>query len=274
MRDTLNAQFGGKAVRFTTDSPAILNALSVHFKHCLVGESPFIADFQITAINETVFCVAVDGSVLYPRLVLGQVLQVLMQDGLSRLIGETEPAPVFHAAALADARGGVILCGPSGSGKSSLAAWLLATGYRYLTDEAILYSDDLGQISGFARSLVLKKGSAFIWRHFLGEDNREGLLHFSDGSAWLDPCLLSPNGFCPQAAPRLLLFPRYTPGANLCLTSLTPAESLFLLLQTLVNARNLPDSGLGSAVRLARRAAAYRLEFSDLETAAAWIRQA
>lgn len=274
MTDSLNAHFGGNTVRFTTDSLAILNALSIHFKYCLAGDDPLSADFQVTAVNETVFCVAVDGSVLYPRLAFGQVLQVLMQDGLSRLIGETESAPVFHAAALADARGGVILCGQSGSGKSSLAAWLLATGYRYLTDEAIIYSDNCGQISGFARSLVLKKGSAFIWRHFLGEDSRDGLLHFSDGSAWLEPCLLNPNGFCPQSAPRLLLFPHYTPGARLCVTPVSPAESLFLLLQTLVNARNLPDSGLGSAARLARRAAAYRLEFSDLETAAAWIRQA
>lgn len=275
MSGCLTVQFGGNAARFTTDSPAILNALTAHFRHCLTGAAPALIDFHITAITETVFSVAVDGGVLYPRLGFGQVLQVIMQDGLTRLNGACVSGPVFHAAALADARGGVILCGQSGSGKSTLAAWLLANGYRYLTDEVIACSEDGGQISGFARSLALKQGSAFIWQRLWGANGREGLLRFADGSAWLDPSLLNPDGLCPQAAPRLLLFPRYSPDAPCSVTKLTPAESLFRLLQTLVNARNLPDFGMGSAARLARRVtAAYSLEYSDLETATAWIRQA
>ena len=269
MSGCLSIQFGGNAVRFTTDIQAVLDVLAVHLRHCLAEDASALADFQITAIAATVFCVAVDGSVLYPRLELGQVLQVLMQEGLTRLNGACASGSMFHAAALADARGAVILCGQSGSGKSSLAAWLLANGCRYLTDEVVVYSDDCGQLSGFARSLVLKKGSAFIWQHFLGEDRREGLLHFPDGSVWLDPSLLNPDGFCPQAAPRLLLFPRYAPGAPFGVTRLTPAESLFRLLQTLVNARNLPEAGMASAARLARRVTAYSLEYSDLETATA-----
>lgn len=274
MSGCLSIQFGGNAVRFTTDSQAVLDALAVHFRHCLAGPLPALADFHITAITETVFRVTVDGGVLYPRLEFWQVLQALMQDGLAHLNGACVSGPVFHAAALADARGGVILCGQSGSGKSSLAVWMLSSGFRYITDEVIACSEDGGQASGFARSLVLKKGSAFIWQRFMGEDARNGLLHFPDGSAWIEPLLLSRDGVCLQAAPRLLLFPRYVPNTPFCATRLTPAEGLFRLLQTLVNARNLPGSGLGSAAHLARRVTAYSLEYSDLETATAWIRQA
>ncbi len=275
MSGHLSIQFGGKAVGFTTDSQVLFDVLAIHFKHCLAGPGPTLTDFHITAIAQGVFRFAVDGSVLYPSLEFGQVLQVLMQEGLTRLNGACASGPVFHAAALADARGGIILCGQSGSGKSTLAAWLLAShGFRYLTDEVIACSEDGGQISGFARSLVLKKGSAFLWQRFLGRDGREGLLRFSDGSAWIEPLLLDRAGVCPQTAPRLLLFPCYTPAAPLQVTQLTPAEALFRLLQSLVNARNLPGSGLGQVARLARQVTAYRLEYSDLEIAAAWIQQA
>ncbi len=273
MSGCLSIQFGGNAVRFTTDSQAVLDVLAVHFRHCLAGSLPALADFQVTAITETVFRVTVDGGVLYHRLEFWQVLQVLMQEGLARLNGACASGPVFHAAALADARGGVILCGQSGSGKSTLAAWMLSGGFHYLSDEVIACADD-GQISGFARSLALKKGSAFLWQRFLGENGREGLLHFPDGSAWIEPLMLNKDGLSLRAVPRLLLFPRYTPDTPFRATQLTPAESLFRLLQTLVNARNLPDSGLGSAARLARRVTSYSLEYSDLETATAWIRQA
>lgn len=275
MSGCLSIQFGGNAVRFTTDSQAVLNALAVHLRHCLTGASCALADFEITAITETVFQVSVDGGVLYSRLEFGQVLQVLMQEALVRLNGACASGPVFHAAALSDAQGGVILCGQSGSGKSTLAVRMLASrGFRYLTDEVIACSDDGGQISGFARSLVLKKGSAFLWQRFLGEDGREGLLRFPDGSAWIEPLSLNKDGLSIQSIPRLLLFPRYLPDAPLRVTQLTPAESLFRLLQVLVNARNLPEAGMGSAARLARRVTAYSLEYSDLETATAWIRQA
>ncbi|GAB4493304.1 MAG: hypothetical protein Fur0016_04100 [Anaerolineales bacterium] len=197
-----------------------------------------------------------------------------MQEALARLNGACTSGPVFHAAALADARGGVILCGPSGSGKSTLTAWLLFNGFRYLSDEVIFFSEEGGQISGFARSLVLKKGSAFLWKHILGTDKRQGLLPFPDGSAWIEPLLLNPNAVCSQAVPRLLLFPRYMPDAPFRITQLTPAESLFRLLQTLVNARNLPDFGLASAARLARQVTAYAVEYSDFETITAWIQHA
>lgn len=271
---SLSIQFGGNAIRFHADSSAILDPLATHLRHCLTDSESVVAEFHVTAISESAFCVSENGSVAFPRLERETVLQVLMQEGLSRLSGSHAFGPVFHAAALADARGGVILCGPSGCGKSTLAAWMLASGFRYLTDEVIACSEAGGQMSGFARSLALKKGSAFLWQRFLGTDKREGLLHFSDGSAWIEPVLFNRDGFCSQAAPRLLLFPRYLAHSPLRVTPLTPAESLFRLLQTLVNARNLPDFGLGSAARLARQVTAYAVEYSDLETATAWIRQA
>lgn len=87
MSGCLSIQFGGNAVRFTTDSQAVLDALAIHLRHCLAEAAPALADFQITAITGTVFRVAVDGGVLYPRLAFGQVLQVLMQEALARLNG-------------------------------------------------------------------------------------------------------------------------------------------------------------------------------------------
>lgn len=267
-------QFGGNCVSFRSDSPAIFSALATHFRHCSVETGHVIAHYHITAITETRFSVSVDGSVLYPELTFEQVLWNLMQDGLIRLNGGCSTGAVFHAAALENAGEGIILCGQSGSGKSSLAAWLLATGFRYLTDEVITYSAETGQMSGLARSLVLKRGSAFIWQRWLGADEREGLLCFADGSAWTDPCLLNGAGICPFATPCLLVFPHYAPEASFRVTQLTQAEALFRLMQTLVNARNLPNAGLGAAASLARQVTAYSLEYSDLESASAWIQTA
>ncbi len=266
--------FGGNHLRFSSDHPAIFKTLVTHFAHCAGETGREIAHYHIATISETRFSASVDGGVLHPELSFEQALWSLMQDGITHLNGDCTNGAVFHAAALENAGDGIILCGQSGRGKSSLAAWLTASGFRYLTDEVIVYSAETQQISGLARSLVLKRGSAFIWQRWLPNTDTDGFLRFSDDSTWIDPCLLNADGICAQAAPRLLVFPHYVPDASFCVTKLTTADALFRLLQTLVNARNLPDAGMQAAADLARRVTVYSLDYSDIESATAWIKQA
>jgi hypothetical protein len=53
------------------------------------------------------------------------------------------------------------------SGKSTLAAWLLAAnGLDFLTDELVCVTLDLSEMSGLARPIGLKVGSAFVWKRW------------------------------------------------------------------------------------------------------------
>jgi hypothetical protein len=266
--------FGGNAVRLKADHPALLQAIATHFAHCFTETEPLIANFQIAATPEAHFSILDESGVLFSGLNFEQALWSLMHEVLIRLNGQCAVGPVFHAAALAQTGQGLILCGRSGSGKSTLAAWLVANGFHYLTDEVIVYAPESEKISGFARSLILKRGSAFIWQHWLPEDDdREGFLNFADGSAWIDPCLLNPDGVVSQAKPCWLLFPEYLPESDFQTKSLSPAETLFYLLQNLVNARNLPNHGLEAASLLARQVTAFKLTYSNLKVVTTWIQQ-
>ena len=54
-----------------------------------------------------------------------------------------------------------LIIGQSGSGKSSVTAWLAAHGFSYLTDELIMMPDAcLGKAIPFTRPVCIKKGSA------------------------------------------------------------------------------------------------------------------
>ncbi|MCX7754429.1 MAG: hypothetical protein N2117_04180 [Anaerolineales bacterium] len=273
MNTAIFVSFGGNVIRFSAEHPALLAPLAVHLRHCQsqTTASPLSA-FHLTAISETWVQISENGSVLLPRLERESAWQILMQESLTRLNGACTLGPVFHAAAVQGEQGGVILCGPSGCGKSTLTAWLVLHGFCYLSDEVILYTGE-GYISGFARSLVLKNGSTFI-RNCLTENiQREGHQRFSDGSLWLAPLLLQSIAPCVQTLPRLLLFPQYQPDAPLRVRPLSSAESLFRLLQNLVNARNLAHNGLEAAARLAHQTKAYAVVYSDLNAITAWIRQ-
>ncbi|MCQ3938717.1 MAG: hypothetical protein DPW18_16970 [Chloroflexi bacterium] len=265
--------FAGGRVRFSCDHARILEAVETHFKHCLGENGPVIADYKITAVDEIRFSISVNGSDAISKIAYEQAMQFLMQDGITRLNGESNTHLVFHAAALAYQGQGVILCGKSGSGKSTLAAWLTADGMQYLTDEVISLPLESEEIGGFCRSVILKKNSAFIWQRLLTNGNAKDILHFEDGGAWIPPALLNASAVRANVAPRILLFPQYVPGAQFHTQKLTPADALFRLLQTLVNARNFADGGMTAAARLARQSAAYTLTYSDIESAARWITQ-
>jgi len=67
-----------------------------------------------------------------------------------QVIQRAAPGWVLHAAAVQVDRGALVLCGPSGAGKTTLTLALAARGYRILTEEAV-WIDHSGSVRGLAR---------------------------------------------------------------------------------------------------------------------------
>ena len=265
--------FAGNAVRFVAREKYIIEALDAHLNYCQGEEGQTVAIYNIVAVNQAAFSVTFNDGNLYSGIKPESLLPLLMHDGLAQLNGSAVSSLVFHSAAVSDRGRGLILCGSGGSGKSSLAAWLTASGFQYLTDEVIAIPLGDGDIRGFCRSLILKHGSEFIWRRWLLNEQTHGFLRFPDGSTWIAPTLFNPNAVCQSAIPYLVLFPKYVPDSPLNVQRLTQADTLFRLMQCLVNARNFPDGGLPATARLAKQVQAYSLTYSNIESAVEWIKQ-
>jgi len=272
MANGLLVSFAGSTLHLDSDHPGLTHALATHFEHCLGRQGDVIADYRVTTAAADAFSIA-RGDKTFPDLDLESTLAFLMQDGLVQLNGASHSHLIFHAAALALQERGVLLLGRSGTGKSTLAAALISAGFHYLSDEVIAWpAADDGPVSGFCRSITLKRGSSFVWDRWQGEATVAGLLRFKDGGAWIAPTALAPAAVRASVAPSLLLFMRYAPAQPLRDEPLSSADALFRLLERLVNARNFSDGGMQAAARLARRAPAFSLTYSDSESACTWIR--
>lgn len=270
--DTL-VSFGGNAVKIISDHPVIAEILQIHFRHCNTQPAETINTFHITSTSVKEFTVMVDGNEVFSNVGYEQALWLVMNEVITRLNAKCTRGLIFHAAALANANNAVTLCGQSGSGKSSLAAWLTSDGFQYLTDEVIEVSLDGSQVNGLARSIALKPDSGFIWQRRLPDTKSQGILLFEDGSAWVAPQLFHPDAVISTARPRVIVFPSYLPDAPLQTKKMTEAETLFRLMKTLVNARNLPGHGMEATTRLAQQVKAYSLRYSDIEEATDWIKR-
>jgi len=179
----------------------------------------------------------------------------------SRLAAHTTAGVALHAAAVAWNGRSILIPGQSGAGKSSLAAWFTDKGFSYLTDELAVLAAD-GVVAALARALMLKPGAEGI----ISGLPRLGAMRQmqAGGSLVLRP--ETGNSDRPGSAPcELILFPAFSPGADLAIRPLTSAKACIGLMECNVNARNLEDGGFSTLSALARRVTAVELRYGGFE---------
>lgn len=269
----LCVQFGDNAALILCDDHALRQSLRRHLRHCLGDTAPAVVTYKVTLEEDQAVQLLANDELLYRGLRSSCLIEYLMQDLTVALTAHCRQHLVFHAAGLARGENGLILCGGPGSGKSTLAAWLTASGFDFLSDELVAVTLNGGEMSGLARPIGLKAGSAFVWQHWLDETARPNLTHLSNGAVLLDPELLRPHCVRVSAHPQILLFPRYAAGEPFTVQRLSTAEALFHLMHRLINAKNLPGHGFAAATHLARQTIAYSLTYADVTSVAEWIEQ-
>ncbi|MGD9765893.1 MAG: hypothetical protein AB7V27_19560 [Candidatus Binatia bacterium] len=213
----------------------------------------------------TLFC---GRTCLYRGESVAAVGHLLLQAALDHLIGKSDGGLVIHAAVVGRGEDGVVLPGPTGSGKTMLSAWLSLRGLAPLSDEACYLADAQALLESFARPFCFKGP----WEELLGLERLDRGRVLQDDLVTLVPRELFSAAACrPSIAPRLIVFPRFAADARFELTRLTPARAAVRLIETVANARNLPDHGVGRVTDLARSVDTYRLSYSRFDQLAPFL---
>ncbi len=187
---------------------------------------------------------------------------VLMNEVLYHCIDSNQTHHALHAGAVTAGNRCILLPGKSGSGKSSLTAWLTSCGYHYLTDELVFLSDD-GVVSPLARPISLKGENTFLSR-FVADDQKGRAIIGENGA--IVPHRLLNRDYKPRT-PQVshFIFPAYRAGAPLSVEEISPARSCLYLLQSHVNARNLEGLGVGTLSTIVRNCRSYALTYGGFD---------
>ncbi|NBD36646.1 MAG: hypothetical protein GVY30_11695 [Chloroflexi bacterium] len=238
------------------------------------GEAPPL-HYHLAFDDRGVATLCRDGALIYTGESRGAVAELLLGEIGRHLAAHARAGPMFHAAAVAlDRERGVLLPGLIGAGKTTLAAWLLASqGLSYLTDELVLVPHDTLTMRGFSRPLNVKLGGwEALRRHralAVADTDAEasGAILSYDGGRLIAPSALTSAPIRTTARLHLILFPHYAPDAEaeMEVRPLSKAQASLRLMACLVNARNLPDHGVAEVARLARRVPAYELRYAELD---------
>lgn len=185
---------------------------------------------------------------------------ILANEILYECIVNNSVDQALHAAALACGNRGILLPGKSGSGKSSLAAWLTAKGCTYLTDELVLLTRE-GYLRAFTRPLTLRPPTMAALTPSVHIDQAECLMG-EEGTMVPHRCL---NPRWSASTPRLacVVFPEFIAHHPATLTSLTSARGCMQLMGCHVNARNISGHGFDHLAEISRRVDFYSVKFGN-----------
>lgn len=242
--------------------PSVAPDLEFLYRDSLVGVSPPASRIAIEEAPDGTFSIAADGDAPVTELTRGDLPTFVMEAVVRGLVKDLTTAVALHAGAVAHNGKAVLIAGPTGTGKSSLVAWLIGNGFDYLSDEiGLLFADTL-QVLGLPRALVLKPGAA---AKALALPAYQGARSIAAGEHVMLRPEHVPAGEAAARPCALLVFPRFEADSPLGIEPLSPAQAALRLVGTNLNARNLADGGFRAIAAFARQVPALMLRYGEFE---------
>lgn len=258
-------RFGQHRIRVLSSVAGLDSAFFLRFRHRALANgsdeleiSPDGGGYRLT------FC----GEIVAEVQAIGQIAARLI-DLLLSLEHRGKPMLAFcHAAAVSRAGRSLLMPGSSGTGKSTLTAFLVANGFAYLGDDLVAIGSEGMALLPLPTSLSIKAGSWPILESLYPVLPDLATLHrYGRSIRYLEPrghyaALEAAN------APAAIVFPAYCEGAATSLQALPPVETMIRLLGAHARLSH-PGSAakLAELIHFVERTPAYQLSYGDLPSA-------
>jgi hypothetical protein len=259
--------FANSAVAIESERARATNIVEFLFRDALSDASiaPHVTLRVAEAIRPEKLAVYQDYVSRYESESDANLAEYLLGEVTVQLADKSRGGLVFHAGALAYKGRGVLVPGAIGAGKTTLTAWLVTQGLDYLTDEMVWVPEGSDSLHAFTRPLNVKHPSRLALEGIFDFEKNAAQIFSNPRTDLIPPTVLKPGNTLSAPRVSLIVFPNYQPDCEPQIQPLSKAHAGFALLQTLVNARNLPELGFPEAVRLAQLAPAYRIRYSHFE---------
>ena len=180
-----------------------------------------------------------------------------------------------HSAVVERGGGALLLPAPPGSGKSTLCAAMIHSGWRLLSDELVLIDPGNGEIIPLPRPVSLKNSSIGIIQSFAPEAVLSSPVHDTSKGvvAHLRPPVESVQRMSERAVPRWIVFPRFEMNAVTGMLPLSKPQALVKLIDNSFNFQVHGLCGFDALADVVERSECFTLVFGELSEGVALLAQ-
>lgn len=181
---------------------------------------------------------------------------------------------LFHAAVVVKHGRAVVFPGEAGSGKTTVAAALMARGYRVFSDELAVLNVDSLRVSPLPLPMSIKPRSVEPLSRYYPGLAQCAMHRRADGKKvrYLSLSGEKRTGSTDDSAPVVLLvFPKYTQGTENRLTAIDEAGALRHLAETGSSNRDLTSRDVEAMIAVVKTNPCYELAFTDVSQAVALL---
>ncbi len=232
--------------------PAMSSSSSRGCREWSIGQEP---DGQTGSCR---YVTSDQGEPVFKSREIGPLLEDLEWRMTSAILRELGNFVQIHAAGLVRGEKALLLVGPSGSGKSSLALGLLNGGWKCLSDEVVLIDPKSGEAFSFPRSFHVSRNTLALIRE-MGISAAEGEYFDSSGKKRLDPGLDQNGWVAGPAKPEWVVFLSYVPGRRCSLARVGHTEAVTRLISQSINLIDHGQRGLDALTSLGGRTSCFKL---------------
>jgi hypothetical protein len=224
----IQVEIGGIPVSIQYPKGTLEQLCGDYFRHCNATSLSPLCHISAQR-SESEWAIFVNGQFFMPLQNEAQLGLGLMHAARSLLYQLGDYDIAFHAAMVAQGDCGLLLCAPRESGKSTLAAYLVAQGFDLLADEPALLHLDSWSVDSLRVPISLKQGSwPFLqakWKQLA-----DAPIHVRSDGTRIRLIYPSERSNAPQSR-RLthIVLPQYNPSSEPCAERLSPLRALALL---------------------------------------------
>ncbi|MEZ4703034.1 MAG: hypothetical protein R2834_22070 [Rhodothermales bacterium] len=261
---TLFVSFGNQEVAVSGEAEEVLVPLAHNFRELLVPAPLDLLD-TLTVRREGGGYI-VDGADQFGDHdgSLHSTLQCLKFEIVFRFVREHPDLLWLHAGAASKQGTAVVMCGTWGRGKSTLVSNLCMRGWSYLSDDIVPVSLQTGELVPFPLTPQMREHATTQDERLLSPEEVSQLqkrtIELAEGQ--ID------TGRCAIAA---LIFPQYSPEADMRLVRTAPASATLELLQNCLNLKMHRGEAVRYLGQLIERTPAFHLPYRHGEEAAELI---
>jgi len=250
----LYVTFGYHQVEITTPIPDIHATLTLWFIAMLEPQ-------PVNIIKQVQITPAADGYLMQAGETVDEIiqeqlwlLQAVKYEVVTGLIAARPDLLWFHAGAVADEKGAIVVAGAGGSGKSTLVTHFYQQGWRYLSDDVIPLDLATGNILPFPQTPRVRRSMGEL----VPSDRLTEVPKFE--------VRLERDRVCREAMPiRAIVFVQYSPDVFTQVSPCSPGTAAIELLRNCINFSEHKQAAMQQISELAKQVFVCQASFARAE---------